>query len=297
MEGIMMKNKDEYAVAVRKSDGDIVVKKDTFQSIVKNHTALTKIPFIRGVFNFIDSMVIGMKTLMYSASFFEEDSEEKDAVTEKEAAKNEKKEELLMTGTVIVSVIMAVGIFMVLPYYLSSLLKNLIPSYNIRTVIEGLVRIGIFIAYILLISGMEDIKRLFQYHGAEHKCINCIEHGLPLNVENVRISSRQHKRCGTSFLFFVLIISICLLMVVRAESPLMRVVIRIALLPVIAGISYEILKLAGRSENPIVNLLSKPGLAIQKLTTKEPDDRMIEVAIQAVEAVFDWRKFEQENDI
>ena len=297
MEGIMMKNKDEYAVAVRKSDGDIVVKKDTFQSIVKNHTALTKIPFIRGVFNFIDSMVIGMKTLMYSASFFEEDPEEKDAVTEEEAAKNEKKEELLMTGTVIVSVIMAVGIFMVLPYYLSSLLKNLIPSYNIRTVIEGLVRIGIFIAYILLISGMEDIKRLFQYHGAEHKCINCIEHGLPLNVENVRISSRQHKRCGTSFLFFVLIISICLLMVVRAESPLMRVVIRIALLPVIAGLSYEILKLAGRSENPIVNLLSKPGLAIQKLTTKEPDDRMIEVAIQAVEAVFDWRKFEQENDI
>ncbi len=297
MEGVMMKNKDEYAVAVRKSDGDIVVKKDTCHSIVKNHTALTKIPFIRGVFNFIDSMVIGMKTLMYSASFFEEDSEEKDAVTEKEAAKNEKKEELLMTGTVIVSVIMAVGIFMVLPYYLSSLLKNLIPSYNIRTVIEGFVRIGIFIAYILLISGMEDIKRLFQYHGAEHKCINCIEHGLPLNVENVRISSRQHKRCGTSFLFFVLIISICLLMVVRAESPLMRVVIRIALLPVIAGISYEILKLAGSSENPIVNLLSKPGLAIQKLTTKEPDDRMIEVAIQAVEAVFDWRKFEQENDI
>ncbi len=296
MEGIMMKNKDDYAVAVRKSNGEIVVKKDTCRSIVGNCTALTKIPFIRGIFNFIDSMALGMKTLMYSASFFEEEeTNEKEPVTEEEAAKNEKKEELLMTGTVIVSVVMAVGIFMVLPYLLSSLLKSVVPSYNIRTVIEGFVRIGIFIAYILLISRMEDIRRLFQYHGAEHKCINCIEHGLPLNVENVRISSRQHKRCGTSFLFFVLLISICLLMIVRAESPFLRVVIRIALLPVIAGISYEILKLAGRSENPIVNLLSKPGLAIQKLTTKEPDDSMIEVAIQAVEEVFDWREFEEEN--
>lgn len=296
MEGIMMKNKDEYAVAVRKSGGDIVVKKDTCHSIVKNHMALTKIPFIRGVFNFIDSMVLGMKTLMYSASFFEDEAAgEKGSVTEEEAAKNEKKEELVMTGTVIVSIIMAVGIFMVLPYYLSSLLKDLIPSYNIRTVIEGFIRIGIFVVYILLISRMEDIQRLFQYHGAEHKCINCIEHGLSLNVENVRISSRQHKRCGTSFIFFVLIISICLLMLVRTESPLTRAAVRIALLPVIAGISYEILKLAGRSENPIVNLLSKPGLAIQKLTTKEPDDSMIEVAIQAVEAVFDWQEFEREN--
>lgn len=296
MEGIMMKNRDDYAVAVRKTDGSIIVKKDTCHSVVKNHAALTKIPFIRGVFNFIDSMILGMNTLMYSASFFEdEEPEEKRPVTEEEAVKNEKKEKLLMTGTVILSVVLAVGIFMVLPYILSDLLKSVVSSYYIRTVIEGLVRIGIFVGYILLISRMEDIQRLFRYHGAEHKCINCIEHGLPLNVENVRISSRQHKRCGTSFLFFVLIISICLLFVVRAESPVMRVVIRIALLPVIAGISYEILKLAGRSENPVVNLLSKPGLAIQRLTTKEPDDGMIEVAIQAVEAVFDWREFEEEN--
>ena len=295
MEGIMMKNKDDYAVAVRKSDGEIVEKKDPCRSIAGNCKALTKIPFIRGVFNFIDSMVLGMKTLMYSASFFEEETNGEAPLTEEEAAKNEKKEELLMTGTVIVSVLMAGGIFMVLPYYLSSLLKDMVPSYHIRTIIEGLVRIGIFIAYILLISKMEDIQRLFRYHGAEHKCINCIEHGLPLTVENVRISSRQHKRCGTSFLFFVLLVSICLLMVVQAESPLMRVLVRIALLPVIAGISYEILKLAGRSENWLVNLLSKPGMAIQKLTTKEPDDSMIEVAIQAVEAVFDWNEFEREN--
>lgn len=294
MEGIMMKNKDDYAVAVRKPDGGIVVDKQTYRSIVGNHMALTRIPFVRGVFNFIDSMIIGMKTLMFSASFFE-DEEEKKPMTEAEQKKKEKQESALMTGTVIVSIVFAVAIFMVLPYLLSGLLKRWISSYGVRTVIEGLVRIGIFILYILLISRMEDIQRTFMYHGAEHKCINCIEHGLPLTVENVRISSRQHKRCGTSFLFFVLIISICLLCIVRVETVLMRVVVRIALLPVIAGISYEILRLAGNSDNPLINLLSKPGLAIQKLTTKEPDDSMIEVAIQAVEAVFDWRTYEAEN--
>lgn len=294
MEGIMMKNKDDYAVAVRKPDGEIVVDKQTYRSIVGNYKALTRIPFVRGVFNFIDSMIIGMKTLMFSASFFE-DEEEKKPMTEAEQKKKEKQESALMTGTVIVSIVFAVAIFMVLPYLLSGLLKRWIPSYGVRTVIEGLVRIGIFILYILLISRMEDIQRTFMYHGAEHKCINCIEHGLPLTVENVRISSRQHKRCGTSFLFFVLAISIILLMLIQVESPLMRVIVRIALIPVIAGISYEVLKLAGRSENPIINLLSRPGLAIQKLTTKEPDDSMIEVAIQAVEAVFDWRAYEAEN--
>lgn len=294
MEGIMMKNKDDYAVAVRKPDGEIVVDKQTYRSIVGNYKALTRIPFVRGVFNFIDSMIIGMKTLMFSASFFE-DEEEKKPMTEAEQKKKEKQESALMTGTVIVSIVFAVAIFMALPYLLSGLLKRWIPSYGVRTVIEGLVRIGIFILYILLISRMEDIQRTFMYHGAEHKCINCIEHGLPLTVENVRISSRQHKRCGTSFLFFVLIISICLLCIVRVETVLMRVVVRIALLPVIAGISYEILRLAGNSDNPLINLLSKPGLAIQKLTTKEPDDSMIEVAIQAVEAVFDWRTYEAEN--
>lgn len=294
LEGIMMKHKDEYAVAVRKPDGEILVNRETYKSIVHRWKKLTEIPFIRGVFNFIDSMVLGMKTLTYSASFFEEE-EEASELTEKEAQKQEKKESLLMGATVVFSIVMAVAIFMVLPYFLSSLLEKYIPSYGVRTVIEGFVRIGIFIVYVLLISRMEDIQRTFMYHGAEHKCINCIEHGLPLTVENVRSSSRQHKRCGTSFLFLVLAISIIMLVLVRAETPVMRIVIRIVLLPVIAGISYEFLKLAGRSENVVVNLLSKPGLAIQKLTTKEPDDGMIEVAIQAVEAVFDWRAYEAEN--
>lgn len=293
LEGIMMKHKDDYAVAVRKPDGEILVQKETYKSIVGRWKKLTEIPFIRGVFNFIDSMVLGMKTLTFSASFYEEE-EEKD-MTESEAAKKEKQESFLMGVTVAFAMVAAVAIFMVLPYFLSSLLKRYIPSYGLRTVLEGFVRIAIFIIYVLLISRMKDIQRTFMYHGAEHKCINCIEHGLPLTVENVRVSSRQHKRCGTSFLFLVLAISIVMLLVVRAETPVMRIVIRIVLLPVIAGISYEFLKLAGRSENGLVNLLSKPGLAIQKLTTKEPDDSMIEVAIQAVEAVFDWRAYEAEN--
>lgn len=294
LEGIMMKHGNEYSVAVRKPDGEICVTKNTYRSITGKVEGLTKIPFVRGMFNFVDSMVLGIKTLTYSASFYDEEEEEKE-LTEEETAKKEKKEKWMMGGAVAFSIVAAVAIFMVLPYILSSLLKPLIPSYQIRTVIEGFVRITIFILYVLLISRMEDIQRTFMYHGAEHKCINCIEHGLPLTVENVRISSRQHKRCGTSFLFFVLAISILLLMIVQVESPLMRVVVRIALLPVIAGISYEVLKLAGRSDNAVINFFSKPGLAIQKITTKEPDDSMIEVAIQAVEAVFDWRTYEAEN--
>ena len=293
LEGIMMRHGDDYAVAVRKPDGEIFVQKDEYHSVIKWKT-LTKIPFVRGVFNFIDSMVLGIRTLMFSSEFYEDEDEVKDGkeLTAQEIAKKEKQ---MMNATVVVSVVIAVAVFMVLPYFLSSLLKPLMPSYHLRTLVEGFVRIGIFVLYIALISRMDDIQRTFMYHGAEHKCINCIEHGLPLTVENVRISSRQHKRCGTSFLFFVLAISVILLMLIQVESPLMRVIVRIALIPVIAGISYEVLKLAGRSENPIVNFLSKPGLAIQKLTTKEPDDSMIEVAIQAVEAVFDWRAYEAEN--
>ena len=296
LEGIMMRHGDDYAVAVRKPDGEIFVQKEEYHSVIK-WKALTKIPFIRGVFNFIDSMVLGIKTLMFSAEFYEDEEEVKSEkeLTEEEIAKKEKQEKWMMNATVAISVVIAAAVFMVLPYFLSSLLKPLMPSYHLRTLVEGFVRIGIFILYIALISRMDDIQRTFMYHGAEHKCNNCIEHGLPLTVDNVRISSRQHKRCGTSFLFFVLAISIILLMLIQVESPLMRVIVRIALIPVIAGISYEVLKLAGRSENPIINLLSRPGLAIQKLTTKEPDDSMIEVAIQAVEAVFDWRAYEAEN--
>ena len=293
IEGVMMKNKDRYAVAVRKPDGEIEVTTDTYKSVVGKYTALTKLPFVRGIFNFVDSLVLGMKTLTWSASFYEEEEEKE--MTEAEEKKQERMEKLLMTLTMVVSFALAIGIFMVLPYFLSDLLKKWISSYTVRIIIEGIIRIAIFVAYVGGISVMNDIKRLYRYHGAEHKCINCIEHGLPLTVENVRKSSRQHKRCGTSFLFFVLAISIILLLLIRVESPLMRVVVRIALLPVIAGVSYEIIKLAGNSENPFVNLLSRPGMWVQNMTTKEPDDDMIEVGIRAVEAVFDWKNWQKEN--
>ena len=293
IEGVMMKNKERYAVAVRKPDGEIEVTTDTYKSVVGKYTALTKLPFVRGIFNFVDSLVLGMKTLTWSASFYEEEEEKE--MTEVEEKKQERTEKLLMTLTMVVSFALAIGIFMVLPYFLSDLLKKWISSYTVRIIIEGIIRIAIFVAYVGGISVMNDIKRLYRYHGAEHKCINCIEHGLPLTVENVRKSSRQHKRCGTSFLFFVLAISIILLLLIQVESPLMRVVVRIALLPVIAGVSYEIIKLAGNSENPFVNLLSRPGMWVQNMTTKEPDDDMIEVGIRAVEAVFDWKNWQKEN--
>lgn len=293
IEGVMMKNKERYAVAVRKPDGEIEVTTDTYKSVVGKYTALTKLPFVRGIFNFVDSLVLGMKTLTWSASFYEEEEEKE--MTEVEEKKQERTEKLLMTLTMVVSFALAIGIFMVLPYFLSDLLEKWISSYTVRIIIEGIIRIAIFVAYVGGISVMNDIKRLYRYHGAEHKCINCIEHGLPLTVENVRKSSKEHKRCGTSFMLFVMIVGIVLLFFVRVESPLMRVIVRIALLPVIAGISYELIKWAGSSENPVVCILSKPGLWLQGFTTKEPDDEMIEVGIAAVEAVFDWKAYLREN--
>lgn len=294
LEGIMMKNKDRYAVAVRKPNQEIEVDVQEYKSVIPWKT-VSKIPFIRGIFNFVDSLVLGMKTLMFSATFFEDEEEEQAERTAEEAAKEEKKERMIMNLTVAVSVVLAVGIFMVLPYLLSNIVRRYVESRWILTIIEGGIRVGIFLAYIAFISRMKDIQRTFMYHGAEHKCINCIEHGLELNVENVRKSSRQHKRCGTSFLFFVMIVSIIFCFFITAESQIARVLIRIAMLPLIAGVSYEIIRLAGNSEHWLVDLLSKPGLLLQKMTTKEPDDSMIEVGIRAVEAVFDWRAYEKEN--
>ena len=294
LEGVMMKNGDEYAVAVRKPDGEIEVKKETYRSVIKWGT-MTKIPFVRGVFNFIDSMVLGMKTLTYSASFYEEEDEKGKRMTEEQVKKAEKKDSLLMGVTVAFSIVLAIGIFMVLPYFIINLAGNVIKSRVVLSFLEGVLRLAIFIGYILIISKMEDIKRVYMYHGAEHKCINCIEHGMDLTVENVRKSSKQHKRCGTSFLLFVVIISCVMVFFIQSDSQLVKVGLRIALIPVIAGISYELIKWAGNSENPIINALSKPGLWMQNLTTKEPDDEMIEVAIQSVEAVFDWKKYKEEN--
>lgn len=297
IEGIMMKNKDDYAVAVRKSDGEIEVVKDTYVSITEK-VKLLSLPFVRGIFHFADSLILGMRTLTLSADFYADDeTQEEPNRFERwlDHVFGEKLEKYLMSAVMVFSVIAAVLIFMVLPLGLSRLLKPVVPSDTLMALFEGMLRLAIFILYIKLVSNMEDIRRTYMYHGAEHKCINCIEHGMELNVENVRASSKQHKRCGTSFLIIVMLISIVVLMLVRVDGFLMRVVSRIVLIPVIAGISYEFLRLAGRSDNCVVNFLSKPGLWMQNMTTKEPDDSMIEVAIAAVEAVFDWRGYLKEN--
>ena len=295
MEGIMMRNADQYAIAVRKPDQEIEVKTEDVKGAGREK-AFLKIPIVRGVYSFISSMVTGISCLMYSSTFFEEEEEEDlSALSEEELVKREEKkkkeEKVFVTGTLILAVALAVGIFMALPYFLMHLMERWITAAWALSLFESIIRIVIFMVYIILISRMKDIQRTFMYHGAEHKCINCVEHGLPLNVDNVMKSSRFHKRCGTSFLFFVIIVSAVLLMLVQAKTHLMRIVIRILLIPVIAGISYELIRLAGSSDNRFVNWMSKPGLAIQKLTTREPDRSMAEVAIAAVEAVFDWRAF------
>ena len=279
MEGVMMMNKDRYSVAVRRPDGEIEVKVEQHKPLTK-HKGLLKVPILRGVFSFADSMIVGMSSLMYSASFYEDEEEEKKKPATKEEeeqqkAKKEKTDKLMMYGTVTFSVVIAVVLFLMVPYFLSELLHKAGAGTTLTAVAEAFVRVALFLGYLAAISRMEDIQRVFMYHGAEHKCINCVEHGLELNVENVRNSSREHKRCGTSFMLIVMVVSI--------------------LIPVIAGVSYEIIRLAGKSDNKLVNLISKPGLMLQHLTTREPDAEMAEVAIAAVEAVFDWRAYLNEN--
>lgn len=304
MEGVMMKNQEKYAVAVRKPDQEIVVETSVYEGIVKNKK-IRNMPILRGVFSFIESLTLGMKTLTFSASFFEEEEEEapkkrrekkeRRALTEEERQRREKRQEnAMMGGTVALSVVLAVAIFMILPYYISVLFQRFIASQTVIALLEGVVRLVIFIGYVAAISLMPDIRRVYMYHGAEHKCINCIEHGLDLTVENVRGSSRQHKRCGTSFLLIVMLISIVFFMFIRVDNGVLRLLLRILLIPVIAGVSYEFIRLAGRSDNVFVNILSKPGLWLQRLTTREPDDAMIEVGIASVEAVFDWKSYVEE---
>lgn len=297
IEGVMMKNGDEYATAVRKPDGTIEVKTDQYVGIGER-VKLFSLPFIRGVFSFVDSMVLGMRALTFSASFFEDDEEDLEPSGFErflDRVFGEKLEKALMAAVMVFSVIMAVCIFMVLPLFFASIFRRFVKSETVMAILEGVIRIGIFIAYIKLVSRMEDIRRTFMYHGAEHKCINCLEHGLELTVENVRKSSKEHKRCGTSFLLIVMVISILFFMVVRVETVPLRVLSRIILIPVIAGVSYEFLRLAGRSDSKLVDYLSKPGMWMQGLTTTEPDDSMIEVGIASVEAVFDWKAFLKKN--
>ena len=308
LEGVMMKNQEKYAVAVRKPDQEIVVETSTYEGLIKNKK-IRNMPILRGVFSFIESLVLGMKTLTFSASFFEEEEDEKSgsrkaekragakkpAPTEEEQKKKEKRQEnALMGGTVAISIVLAVAIFMVLPYYISVFFQRFITSQTLLALLEGVIRLTIFIGYVAAISLMPDIKRVYMYHGAEHKCINCIEQGMDLTVENVRKSSRLHKRCGTSFLLIVMLISIVFFLFIRVDNRILQLLLRLVSIPVIAGVSYEFIRLAGRSDHMLVNLFSKPGLLLQRITTREPDDSMIEVGIASVEAVFDWKAYVKE---
>lgn len=355
MEGIMMRNGNQYAMTVRKPDQSIETKVEKTKSIGDDYPIL-KAPFIRGVVNFAESLVVGMKSLNYSASFFEEEeeeTEEKEKNSKKEtkekkvkAEKKEKqaeikmeekvekqsetktdeesskkadaeknvdlasetkknkgtktiteeekekaKENAFMIATIVISLVISISLFMIAPYLIASLFESVIDSMLVMSLLEGLIKILIFLGYIVLISNIKDIKRTYMYHGAEHKTINCLEAGEDLTVENIKKHSRIHKRCGTSFLLFVILISILLFMFIRVETVALRIIVRLLLVPVIAGISYELIRLAGKSDSKIIGFLSKPGMAMQKLTTKEPDDDMIEVAIASVEAVFDWKPY------
>lgn len=304
MEGVMMKNQNKYAVAVRKPDHKIEVKISQHK-MSKPWEVMQKIPVLRGVVGFVDSLYLGMSTLMYSASFFEDEDEENEKKQKRESLsaeqikaldkKEKKQDDLLMGGTVALSIVIALGLFFALPYFLSGIFHKITQSQMMIALFEGIIRLVIFIGYIAIISMTPDIKRTFMYHGAEHKCINCIEHGMELNVENVRKSSKLHKRCGTSFLLIVMLISILFFMFIRVDSKPLQLLLRLVLIPVIAGVSFEFIRLAGRYDNWFMNILSQPGLWMQRLTTKEPDDDMIEVGIASVEAVFDWKAWQKEE--
>lgn len=333
IEGVMMKNKDQYAVAVRKPNNEIVVEKNTHKDF-SDKVRLFKLPIFRGMLAFVDSLLVGIKVINFSSSFIEEEeeitkekksgkskgkkTEDKDFVIEEisiadnvedtntdtnrtkendELKKTDKSDALLMVAAVVLSIGLSVTLFMILPVLVSGLLSNLIKNKFVNTLLEGVLRLVIFIGYVFAASLMPEIKRVFMYHGAEHKTINCLENGFELTVENVKWQSKQHKRCGTSFMLLVMLISLAFFMLIPTQNLWLRILSRVLLVPVIAGVSYEFIRLAGKSESKLVHILSKPGLWLQGLTTREPDDAMIEVAIQSVETVFDWKSFLNDQEM
>ena len=295
IEGIMMRGPEKDAIVIRGKDGltvEVSPRKLNPPDSWKNW------PFIRGIFNFFDAQIVGVKALLRSADLAPDEMQEEPSKFDKWLEKklgSEAFQKAIVGIAVAMGLLLSIGLFFLLPMVIGGFFDKIITSTLLLNLVEGVIRMVIFMAYMILISRMPDMKRVFSYHGAEHKTIRCYEARLPLTVENVRKMTRLHPRCGTSFLIIVMLISILFFMVVRVDNVLLRMASRIILVPVIAGVSYEFLRLAGRSDNPVVNLLSKPGLWMQNLTTSEPDDSMIEVAIAAVEAVFDWKAYLREN--
>jgi len=285
IEGIMMKGPDKIATAVRKPDGEIEVKESNIKPLFKHK--FFKLPIIRGSFVLIDSLVSGVKELMYSAEFYGEDYEE-DALDKflKKVFKD-KADTAIIYASVVIALLFSVGVFILGPTLLTNFLKNIVSNTLLLNLIEGFIRVALFVAYVYLVSKLDDIKRVFMYHGAEHKTIHCYEHKEELTVENVRKYSTLHPRCGTSFMINVMLISIIVFSFFGWPNPMMRLVIRLAMLPLIAGFSYELNRYVGRSEseNILTKIITYPGFLIQKITTSEPDDSMMEVAIAAMERV------------
>ncbi len=280
IEGVMMKNDDVYAIAIRKPDKEIIIDKKNKVSLTKRYKILS-LPLIRGVVAFGESMITGMKILTYSAEFFEVEDEVEESKFDLwiEKTFGNKADDVIIGISVVLAIIMAMVLFVLLPLGLSHLLKPVLSQPWLVNLVDGIIRVIVFLLYLILISRMKDIQRVFQYHGAEHKSIHCYEKGLELTVENAKVQTKLHKRCGTSFLVYIVIISVFLLTLINPSTLWMRFVVRIVLLPVIAGISYEVLKLIGNSDNKVLDFLAKPGLALQKLTTSEPDDSQLEVAL------------------
>ena len=289
MEGGMMNGEHHYTVAVRAQDKTIRTEIFDRKSVLDQHKYLN-IPIVRGVIRFVESMIIGFKTLDYSADVYmeEEETQKKEAKTLLGKFWNKNGDSILSGLSMIFAVILAVFLFVFLPVRLARfVMMDLLNIPALLGLFEGLIRMGIFLLYIVLISRIKDIRRTFEYHGAEHKTINCFEADLPLTVENVRKMSRYNRRCGTSFLFLIMFISILIFSLIRITDPFMRFVIHLAMVPVIAGLSYEVLKFSARSKSKIIGALVAPGIWIQHLTTKEPDDEEMEVAIASVKRLFE----------
>ena len=291
MEGVMMRGPKEIAMAVRKPDNEIIVERRPISSVLQKSKIL-KLPIIRGCIAFFENMIVGVKALMFSAEFF--DLEENGASESKfdrwlEDKFGDKIKDIVIYVSVVLSILLSVGLFFMLPNFVAELIAKL-TSIQVdgtpRTLIEGGIRILIFLGYLLLVSQMKEIKRVFMYHGAEHKTISTYEQGLELTVENARGSSRLHPRCGTSFLIFVMVISVIVFMIIpKGLTWYNRALFKLLLLPVVAGLSYEIIKFAGRHDNWFTRIISKPGMWLQYITTREPDDSQLEVAIEAMKAV------------
>jgi len=290
IEGVMMRGNKDIATAVRTSDGHIEIEKKPV-NLLSVKWKINKIPILRGVFSFFESLYTGVGCLMFSAKFFDEGEEDKEQLSKFDKWLLEKGGDNLLTIVMFISVLLAmvigVGLFMLLPNYIVGFLRKAIPGISvvILNLAEGLVRMIFFTAYIYLSSLMKDIKRVYMYHGAEHKTIFCYEHGDELTVENVKKYKRFHPRCGTSFLVIVMIVSIIVFSFISWENMYTRLLYRLLLLPVVAGLSYELIKIAGRHDNWFTRIISAPGVWLQHLTTREPDDDMIEVALTALKAV------------